>query len=35
MTEKAHKRGLGTGLGALFGEDTLDDEINSASNMPI
>ena len=35
MTEKTHKRGLGTGLGALFGEDTLENDLNGALNIPI
>lgn len=35
MAEKAHKRGLGTGLGALFGEDTLEDDLNGALSIPI
>lgn len=35
MAEKIHKRGLGTGLGALFGEDTLENELNGALNIPI
>ena len=35
MTEKSHKRGLGTGLGALFGEDSLDNELSGALNVPI
>ena len=35
MTEKTHKRGLGTGLGALFGEDSLGNELSGALNVPI
>ncbi|PKM72339.1 MAG: stage 0 sporulation protein J [Firmicutes bacterium HGW-Firmicutes-16] len=35
MTEKLHKRGLGTGLGALFGEDSLGNELSGALNVPI
>lgn len=35
MAEKAHKRGLGTGLGALLGEDTLENELSGALNLPI
>jgi len=35
MTEKTHRRGLGTGLGALFGEDTLENELSGALNVPI
>lgn len=35
MTEKTHKRGLGTGLGALFGEDTLENDLSGALNLPI
>ncbi|MEA4895313.1 MAG: ParB/RepB/Spo0J family partition protein [Oscillospiraceae bacterium] len=35
MTEKTHKRGLGTGLGALFGEDTLGNELSGALSLPI
>ena len=35
MAEKTHKRGLGTGLGALFGDDSLEDDLNGALNIPI
>lgn len=35
MTEKIHRRGLGTGLGALFGEDSLENELSGALNIPI
>jgi len=35
MTEKTHKRGLGTGLGALFGEDTYENDLSGALNLPI
>ena len=35
MTEKTHKRGLGTGLGALFGDDMLGNEISGALNVSI
>ena len=35
MTEKTQKRGLGTGLGALFGEDNLAEDLNSVSSLPI
>jgi ParB family chromosome partitioning protein len=35
MTEKSHRRGLGTGLGALFGEDSLGNELSGALNVPI
>jgi len=35
MTEKTHKRGLGTGLGALFGEDSLGNELSGALNVPL
>lgn len=35
MAEKTHKRGLGTGLGALFGEDSLEDDLTGALNIPI
>ena len=35
MAEKAQKRGLGTGLGALFGEDNRAEELNSVSSLPI
>jgi len=35
MAEKAHKRGLGTGLGALFGEDTLENDSGGILNMQI
>ena len=35
MTEKTHRRGLGTGLGALFGEDSLGNELSGALNVPI
>ena len=35
MAEKAQKRGLGTGLGALFGEDNLAEDLNSVSSLPI
>ncbi len=35
MTEKTHRRGLGTGLGALFGEDSLENELSGALNIPI
>ena len=35
MTEKTHKRGLGTGLGALFGDDSLENDLNGAMNVPI
>ncbi len=35
MADKTHKRGLGAGLGALFGEDSLDNEISGALNIQI
>ena len=35
MTEKSQKRGLGTGLGALFGDDSLENDLNGALNVPI
>lgn len=35
MTDKTHKRGLGTGLGALFGEDTYENDLSGALNLPI
>ena len=35
MAEKAQKRGLGTGLGALFGEDTLENDSSGILNMQI
>ncbi|MFB0920576.1 MAG: ParB/RepB/Spo0J family partition protein [Oscillospiraceae bacterium] len=35
MTEKTHRRGLGTGLGALFGEDSLGNELSGALTVPI
>ncbi len=35
MTEKTHKRGLGTGLGALFGEDSYENDLSGALNLPI
>lgn len=35
MAEKAQKRGLGTGLGALFGDDNLAEDLNSVSSLPI
>lgn len=35
MAEKTHKRGLGTGLGALFGDDSLEDDLTGALNIPI
>ena len=35
MAEKTQKRGLGTGLGALFGEDNLAEDLNSVSSLPI
>ena len=35
MAEKAQKRGLGTGLGALFGEDNLAEDLNSVSSLTI
>lgn len=35
MTEKTHKRGLGTGLGALFGEDSMDNDLSGALTLPI
>lgn len=35
MTEKSHRRGLGTGLGALFGEDSLGNELSGALSVPI
>ncbi|MEG0876212.1 MAG: ParB/RepB/Spo0J family partition protein [Oscillospiraceae bacterium] len=35
MTEKIHKRGLGTGLGALFGEDSLGGDPGGSLNVPI
>ena len=35
MTEKSHKRGLGTGLGALFGDDSLGNDLSGAMNVPI
>ncbi len=35
MTEKIHKRGLGTGLGALFGEDSMENDLSGALNLPI
>lgn len=35
MAEKIQKRGLGTGLGALFGEDALDNDQSGMLNMAI
>lgn len=35
MAEKSNKRGLGAGLGALFGEDSLQDSNTGAMNVPI
>ena len=35
MAEKTQKRGLGTGLGALFGDDNLAEDLNSVSSLPI
>ncbi|MGI5937104.1 MAG: ParB/RepB/Spo0J family partition protein [Oscillospiraceae bacterium] len=35
MTEKGHKKGLGTGLGALFGEDMLEREDSDVQTLPI
>ncbi|NLV86758.1 MAG: ParB/RepB/Spo0J family partition protein [Clostridiales bacterium] len=35
MAEKTQKRGLGQGLSALFGEDTLENELNGALNLAI
>lgn len=35
MAEKAQKRGLGQGLSALFGEDTLENELSGALSLPI
>lgn len=35
MAEKTQKRGLGTGLGALFGEDNLAEDLNNVSSLPI
>jgi ParB-like partition proteins len=35
MAEKTHKRGLGTGLGALFGEESPEDDLSGALNIPI
>jgi len=35
MAEKTQKRGLGAGLGALFGEDNLAEDLNSVSSLPI
>lgn len=35
MTEKKVKRGLGTGLGALLGDEALGEEVAGALNVPI
>ena len=35
MAEKAQKRGLGTGLSALFGEDNLAEDLSGVSSLPI
>ncbi len=35
MAEKSNKRGLGAGLGALFGEDSLQESSSGAVNVPI
>lgn len=35
MAEKSSKKGLGTGLGALFGDDNLAEDLNSVSSLPI
>ena len=35
MAEKAHKRGLGTGLDALFGDNSFENELSGALNLPI
>lgn len=35
MAEKAIKKGLGTGLGALFGDDNLAEDVSSLSSLPI
>ncbi|MEG0941433.1 MAG: ParB/RepB/Spo0J family partition protein [Oscillospiraceae bacterium] len=35
MADKSHKRGLGTGLGALFGDESMEDELTGALNIPI
>lgn len=35
MAEKAQKRGLGTGLSALLGDDTFENELSGALNLPI
>lgn len=35
MAENARKRGLGTGLGALLGDDTFENELSGALNLPI
>ncbi len=35
MAEKIQKRGLGQGLSALFGEDTLENELSGALNLAI
>lgn len=35
MAEKTQKRGLGTGLGALFGENPLSNELEGALSVPL
>lgn len=35
MTDKTHKRGLGTGLGALFGEDSLANDTENVLILPL
>lgn len=35
MAEKTQKRGLGTGLGALFGESGIGNELDGALNVPL
>lgn len=35
MAEKTQKRGLGTGLGALFGDDNLAEDLSGVSSLPI
>ena len=35
MAEKTQKRGLGTGLGALFGESSLGNELDGALTVPL
>ena len=35
MAEKTQKRGLGTGLSALFGDDNLAEDLSGVSSLPI